>query len=440
MFALPRTLTQQTVLRMRLAVSPLRGDMPRMAASAEPAARPRNRTRGVDAEGKGLVMLMGVVALSFLCVALPLPVIPLYITDRLELGSFWAGLGVGAAFLSTIVTRGWAGRMSDQEGARRAVRIGLVLFTAAALLGAFAGALTFSPPLSLGVLLAGRLLLGLGESLAGVGSIAWGIALVGPTSSGRVLAMVGASMYAALAVGGPIGLFIFDHIGFEGTMLISAALPVIGSVVVTKIPAVAPQADAKRNNTSFFRVLGSIWRPGAVQCLQGIGFAGISAFFVLYFREQGWGSAGLGFTAFGAGFVLVRMLFGHLPDRIGGVKVAIVSLAVESVGQGLIWYAPGPTLALVGAFATGLGSSLLFPAMGREVVQMVSSKQRGAALGGFAAFQDIAYGLTGPLAGLLADDAGYGVVFGIGTVAAVLGLLVAISMRLAPPKPAPTPA
>lgn len=38
-----------------------------------------------------------------------------------------------------------------------------------------------------------------------------------------------------------------------------------------------------------------------------------------------------------------------------------------------------------------------------------SQGMRGTAAGGFVALQNLAYGLTGPVAGLLADRAGYGV-------------------------------
>jgi MFS family permease len=150
-----------------------------------------------------------------------------------------------------------------------------------------------------------------------------------------------------------------------------------------------------------------------------------------YFLHRNWSHAGLGLTAFGSGFVLVRLLCGHLPDRVGGLPVAIGSLAIEAIGQVLIWRAHDPSLAFTGAFLTGIGCSMVFPSMGREIVHLLEPHLRGTALGGFAAFQDLAYGLTGPLAGLLADRAGYGSVFLIGGGAAAVGLLIALYLRWA---------
>ena len=72
---------------------------------------------------------------------------------------------------------------------------------------------------------------------------------------------------------------------------------------------------------------------------------------------------------------------------------------------------------------------MVFPAMGREVVHLIEPHLRGTALGAFTAFQDLAYGLTGPLAGLLADRAGYGSVFLMGGIAASAGLLIALWLR-----------
>ena len=69
---------------------------------------------------------------------------------------------------------------------------------------------------------------------------------------------------------------------------------------------------------------------------------------------------------------------------------------------------------------------MVFPSFGVEVVKRVAPQSRGTALGGFAAFQDVAYGVTGPLAGGIAGAFGYPWVFALGAVAAFCGLLIAL--------------
>lgn len=378
-------------------------------------------------ERSRLLLLTAVLFVAYLCVAIPLPIVPVYVTGQLGFSNLWAGLGVGIAFFSTIVTRGYGGALSDRRGAKLAVSRGLVVYIAGTAITGLAGFLSATPMTAYLVLLAGRLLLGLGESLVGVGISAWGVSLVGPARAASVLALIGSAIYAALAVGGPVGLLLYNRFGFTGAMAISALLPGLGLLLIWRMSDIAVQSGAPR--PPFWGVIGKIWWHGIVVCLQGIGFAVIGAFFVLYFLDRNWSHAGLGLTAFGGGFVLARLLFGRLPDRVGGLPVAIGSLGVEAVGQLLIWSATDPSVALAGAFLTGLGCSMVFPAMGREVVHIVEPHLRGTALGGYAAFQDVAYGLTGPVVGLLADRAGYGSIFLVGAIAAAAGLVIAALLR-----------
>ncbi|UDL92204.1 MFS transporter [Mesorhizobium sp. PAMC28654] len=377
-----------------------------------------------DLAYRRVVALTAALFLSYLTVAMSLPAVPIHVVQGLGLSNALGGLAVGIAFLSTILTRAHAGALADRLGGKVCMQRGLILYAVAGLTCLLANWPGLPVEGSYALLIVGRLVLGLGESLGMVGMINWAIGLMGHGRSGRVISLVGMGMYGAFAAGGPLGLMVLDRLGFAGLMGVCTALPLLGLIAIHRLPAVAPHAGQRE---SFWRIVGRIWRPGAAVGLQGVGFAALGAFFSLYFLSRGWPHAGLGLTFFGVGFVLVRLFCGNLPDRIGGTPVAIASLIVEACGQYLLWLAPGPWLALTGALLTGLGCSMVFPAMGSEVVKRVPPHLRGTAVGGFAAFQDLAYGATAPVVGLLADSSGYSVVFLIGGLAATLGLWMAVS-------------
>ena len=355
---------------------------------------------------------------GYLCVGLPLPVIPLFVHDKLGFSNLVVGLAIGVQFLATVLTRGYAGRLTDHHGGRRSALQGAAVCALGGLLYAIAAAPDLSPALSLGIVVVGRLAAGVGESQFVTGCVSWSIASVGPQRAGMSMSWTGIAMFAALAVGAPIGMGLYQSYGLQAAMVACIVAPLVAAVVAFRE---APYATPAGQRLPFYRVIGQIWREGLGLMLQGVGLSGLTAFASLYFAARNWDHAGLVMTAFGVGFIFVRVAFGHLPDKKGGYRVALWSLVVEAIGQAMLWGAPHETIALAGAFVTGLGCALVFPALGVEALKRVLPANRGSAMGAFVAFLDIAYGISGPAAGVIAGQFGYAAVYLFGAACALLG-------------------
>ena len=368
-------------------------------------------------------VIPGAVFLTYMTIGTGLPVIPLYVHQTLGYDNVLVGVVIGIQFLATVLTRGFAGRVADQKGASRSMRSGILFCGVAGAAYIVAARAPLPVEGRLALLIAARLVLGFGESQLVMGALAWGIGIAGQPRAGQVLARTGMAMYGSLAVGAPVGLWLNRLGGLSAIGAANVVLPLAGFALVAGVRGVTPSGGRRQ---SLWSVLGLIWRPGTAVALQGVGFAAIGSFVSLDFVMHGWAGTGFALTCFGGAFVAVRVLFGRLPDRVGGTRVAAVSLAVEAVGQILLWLAPSAGVALLGAAITGLGCSMVFPSFGVEVVKRVPPQSRGVALGGFAAFQDVAYGATGPLSGVIAREFGYASVFALGAVSALSGLLIAV--------------
>jgi predicted MFS family arabinose efflux permease len=131
-------------------------------------------------------------------------------------------------------------------------------------------------------------------------------------------------------------------------------------------------------------------------------------------------------------FIIGRVVFGHLPDRVGGARVALVCVLIEAAGQALIWLAPWSALALFGAALTGFGYSLVYPGFGVEAVRRAPPESRGLATGAYTAFLDLALGLANPALGLVASRAGLGAVFLVSALVVMCAAAIALRLLYAP--------
>ncbi|MDR2325862.1 MAG: arabinose transporter [Acidovorax sp.] len=380
-----------------------------------------------------LLPLTLAVFIGFLTIGLPLPVLPLHVHDGLGMSTLVVGVVIGTQFAAALLSRAWAGNLADTRGAKRAVLTGLLVASASGVVYLVSLAFLDAPSTSVWVLLLGRVLLGCGESLVVTGALSWGVGLVGPQNAGKVMAWVGIAMYGAYALGAPAGVAVHAAHGFAGISVAAVILPLLALLLVAAVRAVAPTATRR---TPFYKVLGVVWGAGMGLALSSVGFGVITAFIALLFAAHDWGNASLAFTAFGLAFIAARIFFGHLPDKLGGARVALVCVLVEALGQLLIWGAHTPITAYVGAALTGFGYSLAFPGFGVEAVRRAPPQSRGVAMGAYVAFLDISLGITGPALGAVAGAWGVEAVYLVGAIAVVSSVLVAVRLLMAAPRAA----
>ncbi len=357
------------------------------------------------------------VFLGYAAVGLPLATLPLQVHDGLGYSTTVVGLVMGLAPAVTLLTRQTAGRLADRRGPKLGVLAGLL--TAAASGIAYLAAAALPPGPGLLALLAGRMLLGLGDSLFTTAIASWAVSRVGPYHAGRAMSWIGIAMYGALAVGAPLGAALGSLGGFGAVSAAVVALPLLGIPVASALRGL-PAVAARR--ASLAGVIGAMWPPGLGLVLASGGFGTIAAFLALRYEALGWSGAGLALTGFGTVYILSRLLFAGLPDRVGGIRMAMVCLTVEAAGLALIAAAGSPGAAFVGTALTGLGYSMVFPALGVEVVRRVPAASRGVALGAFLACFDLGLGAAGPVMGLIASGHGLPAAFGAASCAALASL------------------
>jgi MFS family permease len=373
--------------------------------------------------------ILGFVYFTFICylsIGLPLAVLPPYVHLRMGYSAVLAGLVISIQYIATLVSRPWAGRISDRSGAKISVLWGLSACTFSGVLLVIAAELHNTHLLSFFALIVSRLILGVGESLGSTGSTLWGITSAGPESTAKVISYNGISTYGAMAVGAPLGVLLDQQWGLVSLGIVTI---LIGAVSLVLAARKAPVPVMHGEHLPFSHVLGRVLPHGMGLALGGISYSVLATFITLFYANRHWSGAALCLTAFGVAFILARLLFIQTINLFGGFQVALACLITESVGMFLLWRADSPGAAMTGAAIAGFGFSLVFPAIGVEAVKRVPEANRGAALGVYTAFSDVSFFLVGPIAGAIIGWYGYPSVFLFALISIFISIGIVLVLR-----------
>lgn len=373
--------------------------------------------------------VLTVLAEFALCMSLGmlLAIIPVYANDELGAGSFGVSLAVAAVSPMLLVVQPVAGRIGDRRG-RRLLIVSGGLIAALSVAGyTFAG--------SLGLLVALRLLTGIGEGLLLVGAATMVADLAPPHRRGEALSLYSLGLWGGLALGPLLGELVLRDDHFDAVWLLAAGCCFVAAVLGLTLPETG-QRQTTEVAAPARLVHPAAIGPGVVLALMVLGFAGLATFGALYARELGLDGAGGVFLIYSVVIVATRILGRQVPDRLGPKRTSGSALVLLASGLLVIGLWNVPTGLFAGTVIVGLGHALAFPSLMTLAVNAAPASERSAVVGTFTAFTELGF-LVGSLSlGAVASAVGYDGVFVVCAAGPALG---ALALARLTPHPVPAP-
>ena len=339
------------------------------------------------------VALVSGVTLYFLGLNMTLSVLPLFVEGDLGGTDAQVGIAVSSFGLAAACIRPIIGPLGDRHGRQRLIVSGAIVAGLATVATAAAT--------SLGMVIAFRALAGLGEAAVFVGAASAAQDLATDERRGEAASYFSRASYSSWFLGPPRGVWISETFGTDTAWVLAGGL----AVVAASTGIVAPGAPAEPPPKPERRVLlhRAALRPGAVLFLGLLGYTGFLAFAALHAEEVGIANTGTVFTVFALVIIFLRIFAAKLPDQLGPIRTSRISLSCGAIGLAVLAVWTEPVGVYVGAAILAVAQSFLFPALFALVVDDAPDAERSHAISTLSMFFDLAFGLGGPVIGLVSD-------------------------------------
>jgi MFS family permease len=359
-----------------------------------------------------------------------LATLPLYAA---ELGVGYTMISVisAAAAMGTLITDVPAGALLHRIGLRRAMLIGCALVVV--------GTLSLALDLTPGVIVALRVLAGLGTALWGLSRHAFIAGAVPIERRGSAIAMFGGINRVGIFGGPALGGFVATLFGLQSSFILTGFMAILAWIAAYLfVPHDHDVAVKRRGETS---QRWSIVRLTLRNHAGDLSAAGIAQLFAQMIRQGRQlliplvGAQQLGLSAAEVGAVMtisavvdMSMFFpaGLLMDRFGRKFASVPSFAIMAVGIGLVPFATSFTTLAAAGVVIGLGNGLGSGSMMTLGADLAPEGATGEFLGIWRLIGDVGM-VVGPLVvGLIAGALSLN-----GSAYALAGAGIAASLTLA---------
>lgn len=331
-------------------------------------------------------------------------VFPLYLA---ELGASTARIGLLIALEPTaaVLVRPALGGLMAERGRGWILRVGGALNIVAVALYAVVN--------DLGAAMAAvRILHGVGIGALFTTFFTYAADISPVTRRTEGLAVFGISGILPAALAPALGEELVLRSGFQAMFGVAIAFSVASLVLTWRLHE--PEPDGGGTDThGFWRIALERSRYGVWLTAFAFSLAMSSYFAFLepYAHSRGIQRASVFFLAYSLAAIVLRTFGRTLPDRLGPRRILVPALA--SLGAGLYLVARLDALAGLGAagLLCGMGHGYLFPVLSSMAIEGTDRRRRGNAMSFFTAVFDLGQMVGPPAFGLVAQAAGYPIMF-----------------------------
>jgi MFS family permease len=268
---------------------------------------------------------------------MPTPIIPLFITDELDVADYWIGSAALIFSVAAVSARIPAGALADRQGRRRIMIIGAVLAVLAA------GLLAVTHAMSLFILT--RILGGMSVAMFTTANKAFATDLVPNSRRGEAMGLQNAAFSLASIFSPLLGEGIKNWVSFQAVFILSGLLALLAMVITYVLPEAKPERSTHPGaRQGIHRTLSErgIWASVVLTAGLAVVLSVLFIFYPVIAERKGLFddaprllssiSMGLGLSIWALLDTTIEPLAGRASDRWGRLTVAGPGLVITAFG------------------------------------------------------------------------------------------------------------
>jgi MFS family permease len=338
--------------------------------------------------------------------------LPIYIK---KLGGTESEIGfiIGVFTISAVVLRPFIGQMVDRQGRKKILISGLLVFLVSMLLYNYTNSVTS--------LLLLRVFHGIGWGAATTAATTLIADIAPPSRRGEAMGIFGMASNVAMAIGPVLSMILLAAYDFPILFMIGAGIALVSLLLALPIS----ETIASHPKTPLFSREALF--ASTLMFTIALTYGSIVSFLSLFAQKQGITNPGIFFTVFAVTLILVRAFAGKLSDKKGRKFVILPGMILIAFGLLVLSTASALYLFIIAALLYGLGFGLVHPSLMALLVDSVSEKGRGSAMGTFTAAFDLGIGMGSIILGFVLQYFGFQVMYSISALIVLAGAVLLIA-------------